>query len=103
MPARVAIGGVGHTAFRATSPGLSYKELMFEAATRAYEDAGLDARTEIDSFLTCSEDLAEGTSIFDEYVPDQIGGAGAPVYTVGGDAIQGLEEAYKQSVCGRRS
>jgi len=100
MPARVAIVGVGHTAFRATSPGLSYKELMFEAATRAYEDAGLDARTEIDSFLTCSEDLAEGTSIFDEYVPDQIGGAERPVYTVGGDAIQGLATAYMQIVSG---
>ena len=100
MPAKVAIIGVGHTAFRATSPGLSYKELMFEAATRAYEDAGLDARSEIDSFLTCSEDLAEGTSIFDEYVPDQIGGAERPVYTVGGDAIQGLATAYMQIASG---
>jgi acetyl-CoA C-acetyltransferase len=100
MPARVAIVGVGHTAFRATSPGLSYKELMFEAATRAYADAGLDPRTEIDSFLTCSEDLAEGTSIFDEYVPDQIGGAERPVYTVGGDTIQGLATAYMQIASG---
>jgi acetyl-CoA C-acetyltransferase len=100
MPARVAIVGVGHTAFRATSPGLSYKELMFEAATRAYEDAGLDPRTEIDSFLTCSEDFAEGTSIFDEYVPDQIGGAERPVYTVGGDTIQGLATAYMQIASG---
>ncbi|MFB3052669.1 MAG: acetyl-CoA acetyltransferase [Dehalococcoidia bacterium] len=100
MPAKVAIIGVGHTAFRATSPGLSYKELMFEAATRAYEDAGLDARSEIDSFLTCSEDLAEGTSIFDEYVPDQIGGAERPVYTVGGDTIQGLATAYMQIASG---
>ena len=100
MSTKVAIIGVGHTAFRATSPGLSYKELMFEAATRAYEDAGLDARSEIDSFLTCSEDLAEGTSIFDEYVPDQIGGAERPVYTVGGDAIQGLATAYMQIASG---
>jgi acetyl-CoA C-acetyltransferase len=73
---------------------------MFEAATRAYEDAGVDARSEIDSFLTCSEDLAEGTSIFDEYVPDQIGGAERPVYTVGGDAIQGLATAYMQIASG---
>jgi acetyl-CoA C-acetyltransferase len=73
---------------------------MFEAATRAYEDAGVDARSEIDSFLTCSEDLAEGTSIFDEYVPDQIGGAQRPVYTVGGDAIQGLATAYMQIASG---
>jgi len=100
MAERVAIVGVGHTAFRATSPGLSYKELSFEAATRAYVDAGLDARTEIDSFLTCSEDLAEGTSIFDEYVPDQIGGAQRPVYTIGGDTIQGLATAYMQIASG---
>ena len=33
MPDRVAIVGVGQTTFRATSPGLSYKEIMFEAAT----------------------------------------------------------------------
>src|SRR3970040_581199 len=90
MPKRVAIVGVGQTASGAPSPGLSYKELMFEAAPRAYADAGLDPRSEIDSFLTCSEDLAEGTSIFDEYVPDQIGGAERPVYTVGCDAIQGM-------------
>ena len=35
MSTRVAIVGIGHTAFRATSPGLSYKEMMFEAATKA--------------------------------------------------------------------
>jgi len=73
---------------------------MFEAATRAYADAGLDPRGEIDSFLTCSEDLAEGTSIFDEYVPDQIGGAERPVYTVSGDTIQGLATAYMQIASG---
>ena len=93
---RVAIVGIGHTAFRATSPGLSYKELMFEAATRAYADAGLNPRTDIDSFLTCSEDFNEGTMIFDEYVPDQLGGAQRPVYTIGGDAIHGLATAYMQ-------
>ncbi|HLA17828.1 MAG TPA: acetyl-CoA acetyltransferase, partial [Dehalococcoidia bacterium] len=100
MPRRVAIVGAGQTAFRATSPGLSYKELMFEAASRAYADAGIDPRGEIDSFLTCSEDLAEGTSIFDEYVPDQIGGAERPVYTVSGDTIQGMATAYMQIASG---
>ena len=100
MSARVAIVGIGHTAFRATSPGLSYKEMMFEAATRAYADAGLDPRREIDSFLSCSEDFNEGTSIFDEYVPDQIGAAQRPLYTLGGDAIQGLATAYMQILSG---
>ncbi|HEU4759240.1 MAG TPA: acetyl-CoA acetyltransferase [Dehalococcoidia bacterium] len=100
MSTRVAVVGIGHTAFRATSPGLSYKELMFEAATRAYADAGLDPRQDVDSFLTCSEDYNEGTMIFDEYVPDQIGGAQRPVYTVGGDAIHGLATAYMQILSG---
>jgi acetyl-CoA C-acetyltransferase len=74
--------------------------MMFEAATKAYSDAGLDPRTEIDSFLSCSEDFNEGTSIFDEYVPDQIGAAQRPVYTVGGDAIHGLATAYMQIMSG---
>ncbi len=100
MTTRVAVVGIGHTAFRATSPGLSYKELMFEAATRAYADAGLDPRKDVDSFLTCSEDFNEGTMIFDEYVPDQLGGAQRPVYTIGGDAIHGLATAYMQILSG---
>jgi acetyl-CoA C-acetyltransferase len=79
MPERVAIVGVGHTQFRATSPGLSYKELMFEAATKAYADPGIDPGPDIDSFVCCSEDLYEGTGIFDEYVPDQIGTAPSPL------------------------
>ena len=39
-----AIVGVGCTGFRSISPEVSYKELMFEAATRAYQDAGVDPR-----------------------------------------------------------
>src|SRR3989304_5746266 len=100
MPRRVAIVGVGHTTFRAPSPGLSYKELMFGAAPRAYADAGIAPRTDIDSFLTCSEDLAEGTSIFDEYVPDHIGGAQRPVYTGRGRAPPGMATAYMQIASG---
>jgi acetyl-CoA C-acetyltransferase len=100
MPDRVAIVGVGHTQFRATSPGVSYKELMFEAATKAYADADLDPRRDIDSFVCCSEDLTEGTSIFDEYVPDQIGAALRPVHTIGGDGLQGLAAAHMQILTG---
>jgi len=96
MPDRVAIVGVGHTQFRATSPGLSYKELTFEAASKAYADADLDPRRDIDSFVSCSEDFSEGTSIFDEYVPDQIGAALRPVHTISGDGLQGLAAAYMQ-------
>jgi len=100
MPDRVAIVGIGHTQFRATSPGVSYKEIMFEAATKAYADADLDPRRDIDSFVCCSEDFSEGTGIFDEYVPDQIGAALRPVHTISGDGLQGLAAAYMQILTG---
>jgi acetyl-CoA C-acetyltransferase len=87
---RVAVVGVGHAGFAPVTAGLSYKELMFEAAQRAYHDAGVDPRTEIDSFVCCSEDLLEGTSIFDEYVPDQLGAMQRPVQTVAADGLFGV-------------
>jgi acetyl-CoA C-acetyltransferase len=87
MGDRVAIVGVGHAGFAPITAGLSYKELTFEAALRAYDDAGIDPRKDVDSFVAVSEDLWEGTSIFDEYVPDQIGGALRPVHTVSADGL----------------
>src|SRR5213592_478486 len=93
---RVGIIGVGMTAFRPSTPEYSWKELMFEAASRAYADAGVDPRTEVDSFVTCAEDYYEGFGIFDEFTPDQIGGALRPVCTVTGDGLQGLANAFMQ-------
>jgi acetyl-CoA C-acetyltransferase len=66
---------------------------MFEAARNAYADARVDPRTEIDSFVCCSEDLEEGTSIFDEYVPDQLGAVQRPVHTVASDGLFGVATA----------
>jgi acetyl-CoA C-acetyltransferase len=93
MTDRVAIVGVGHAGFAPITAGLSYKELTFEAATRAYDDAGIDPRKDVDSFVAVSEDLWEGTSIFDEYVPDQIGAALRPVHTVSADGLFGIAAA----------
>jgi len=90
---RAAIVGVGHAGFSPVTLGLSYKELMFEAATRGYHDAGVDPRTDVDSFVCCSEDYLEGTSIFDEYVPDQLGAVQRPVQTVAGDGLFGVATA----------
>lgn len=90
MEPRVAVVGVGHAGFAPITAGISYKELMFEAAQRAYADAGVDPRTEVDSFIGCSEDFLEGTSIFDEYLPDQLGAMQRPVQTVSGDGLFGL-------------
>jgi acetyl-CoA C-acetyltransferase len=94
MNSRVAIIGIGWTDFRPTSPDLSYKEMMYEAAVRAYTDAGVNPRQDIDSFITVAEDFHEGTSIFDEYVPDQIGAALKSVHTIPGDGLHGLASAY---------
>jgi len=94
MNERVAIVGVGWGGFKPKTPDLSYKELMHEAAVRAYADAGVDPRKDVDSFVTVAEDFIEGTSIFDEYVPDQIGAALKSVHTITGDGLHGLATAY---------
>ena len=44
MSRNVAIVGIGYTSFRPLSPEVSYKEIMYEAAVKAYEDAGIDPR-----------------------------------------------------------
>ncbi len=93
---RVGIIGVGMTAFRPSTPEYSWKELMFEAASRAYADAGVNPRTDVQSFITCAEDYYEGFGIFDEFVPDQLGAALRPTCTVSGDGLQGLATAYMQ-------
>ena len=90
MTEKVAVVGIGHAGFVPITTGVSYKELMYEAAQRAYFDAGIDPRSEVDSFVCCSEDLIEGTSIFDEYVPDQLGAMQRPVQTVAADGLFGL-------------
>jgi acetyl-CoA C-acetyltransferase len=94
MNERVAIVGVGWSGFRPSTPEQSYKELMYEAAVRAYADAGVDPRRDVDSFVTVAEDFHEGTSIFDEYVPDQLGATLKSVQTIPGDGLHGLATAY---------
>jgi acetyl-CoA C-acetyltransferase len=73
---------------------------MYEAAVRAYEDAGVNPRREVESFVTVGEDFIEGTSIFDEYVPDQLGGLLKPNVTIPGEGIHGLATAYMQIASG---
>src|SRR5512147_175955 len=94
MNDRVAIVGVGWVGFRPITHELSYKELMYQAAVRAYADAGVDPRRDIQSFVTVAEDFYEGTSIFDEYTPDQLGAALKPMHTITGDGLHGLATAY---------
>ncbi|MEO0071756.1 MAG: hypothetical protein ABIK39_06715 [candidate division WOR-3 bacterium] len=100
MRNKVAIVGIGATQFRSISPDVSYKELMFEAAVKAYEDAGINPRRDVDTFVTCAEDYIEGTSIFDEYVPDQIGAALKQMHTICGDGLHGVAAAWLQIMTG---
>lgn len=89
---RVAIVGIGTVPPRPLSIDRSYRELTFDAAARAYADAGITPQ-DIDSFVSVCEDLHEGTSITDEYTPDQLGAVLRPVHTVAGDGLQGIAAA----------
>lgn len=93
---RVAIVGAGCTDFRSITPEVSWKEIMYKAASRAYHDAGVDPRRDINSFITCAEDYWEGFSIFDEFTPDQVGAVLRPMITTCGDGIYGLANAFMQ-------
>jgi acetyl-CoA C-acetyltransferase len=95
MSDRVAIIGIGFTSLQPSTPHLSFKELMFETAQKAYLDAGVQAN-EIDSFVTCAEDLNEGLSIFDEYTPDQLGAVQKPMHTITQDGLHGIADALMQ-------
>ena len=95
MGGEVAVIGVGYTAIRQATPEASYRELVFEAAQKAYADAGVE-HTEIESAVCCEEDFFEGISISDEYTPDQLGVVLRPVETVTGDGLHGLGVAAMQ-------
>ena len=95
MANRVAIIGIGYTALQPTTPLRSFKELTFEAAQKAYANAGIRF-DEIDSFVTCAEDLNEGISIFDEYTPDQLGAVQKPMHTLTQDGLHGIADALMQ-------
>ncbi len=99
MSRRVAIVGVGTTGFRATTPDVSYRELTYEAATKAYLEAGIEPK-QVDAFVATSEDFLEGYSISDEYSPDQLGAVLKPIYTVPGDFIHSLASAYMMILSG---
>jgi acetyl-CoA C-acetyltransferase len=92
---RVGIVGVGWFGFQPEVVDYSFREMMFKAAQRAYEDAGgLDPRSEVDAFVSCQEDFWEGIAISDEFAPDPVGGAMKSVYTVTGDGLQCVGQAY---------
>ena len=92
---RIAIVGVGYTPFRPVTPEVSFREMIFEAAVKAYEDAGIEPN-DVSTFVSITEDYVEGTAIADEYVPDQLGAVLKPVHTVTSDGITGLASLVMQ-------
>ena len=95
MTHRIAIVGVGYTPFRSISPDVSFREMIYEAAVKAYSDAGIEPQ-EVDTFVSLSEDYLEGTAISDEYVPDQLGAVLKPVHTIAADGITAVASAVLQ-------
>ncbi len=94
MARRVAIVSMGWYGFRPAVDELSFREMMFEAALRAYDAAGIDPRRDVDAFVSCQEDYWEGIAITDEFAPEPIGGVLRPTFTVAGDMLQGVAQAY---------
>ena len=94
MASRVAIVSMGWYGFKPSVDELSFREMMFEAATRAYEAIGLDPRRDVDAFVSCQEDYWEGIAITDEFAPEPVGGVLRPTFTVAGDMLQGVAQAY---------
>ncbi len=98
---KVAIVGVGWSGFTTTSQSVSYREMIYDAAVKCYEDAGGIHPKDIDAFVASSEDFMEGYSIADEYVPDQLGAVLKPVQSISGDGIQGFASAMMQILTGK--
>lgn len=96
---KIGIVGIGATGFSSTSADVSYREMIYEAAIKAYQDAQVEPK-DIQSFVCCAEDFNEGNSISDEYTPDQLGAVLKPVQTIAGDGICGLATAYMQVATG---
>jgi len=92
----VAIVGIGYTAFRSVTPDLHFHELSFEAAKKAYVDAGVDPREDIDGFIMCAEDTDEGQQVIDVELPDPIGAMLTSSVFLGNDGMLGLITAYLQ-------
>lgn len=97
---KVGVVGVGYYGFRSISSELSFREMIYEAATKAYEDAGLEPK-DINGFVTAGEDWHEGHSIADEITPDQLGAIKRPVFTVNGDAMHAFVSAYMHILTGQ--
>ncbi|GBC68330.1 Beta-ketoadipyl-CoA thiolase [archaeon HR01] len=69
----VYVAGVGEIPCRPAYGDLDFREMLYTAARKAYEDAGIHP-SEIDGIVSSGMDFYEGISITDSYTPDQVGG-----------------------------
>jgi len=80
---RVAVIGVGQTKYEKDKRE-TFPELVFEVATGALEDAGMDI-TQIDNIVTVSSDFWDGRTISSMAIQDAAGAYGKDITTVEGD------------------
>ncbi len=90
----VAIIGVGWAGSKSCTPDLSFQEMVYEAAVKAYADANVNPQVDVDAFISADEDYWAGYSIFEEYVPDQLGAVLKPTWHITGDGLHALINAY---------
>ena len=99
MSARVAIVGIGQTAFRSSADDRLYHEHDYEAARLALADAGLD-RGDVDTVICSGWDAVDGRTISDMHTAMSSGGYLKDSSHVGEDGIMALAYAYMRIAAG---
>jgi len=84
---RVAVIGIGQTKYE-QGKRETFHELVFEVATMALEDAGIDI-TKIDNIVSVSSDFWDGRTISSMAIQDAAGAYGKDITTVEGDGTFG--------------
>ncbi|MDJ0274030.1 MAG: hypothetical protein NYU90_02360 [Aigarchaeota archaeon] len=90
---KVYVLGVGGLPPSTSMRELDFREATFEAAVRAYADAGVEP-DEVEGLFSAEQDFVEGISIADEYTPDQVGTRLKFNMLVAGDFLEALFHAY---------
>jgi acetyl-CoA C-acetyltransferase len=80
---KVAIIGVGQTKHDRNSP-LTFAEMVFEATTKALEDAGI-SKDDVDNVVSSCSDFWDGRTISCMAIPDAANGYGKDITSVEGD------------------
>ena len=84
---KVAIIGVGQTKYDRNSP-LTFAELVFEATSKAIEDAGI-SKDDVDNIVSVSSDFWDGRTISSMAICDASNAFGKDITTVEGDGTFG--------------